>query len=39
MINYENLPDIMYFGASKQIRELKGKIFLIPHIGIASCFI
>lgn len=39
MLNYNVLPDIMYFGASKQIIELKNKVFLTPHIGIASLFI
>ena len=39
MMNHERLPDIMYFGASKQISELKGEVFLTPHIGIASCFV
>ncbi|MCL2169455.1 MAG: hypothetical protein FWB74_05450 [Defluviitaleaceae bacterium] len=39
MINHERLPDIMYFGASKQMSELKGEVFLSPHIGIASCFV
>jgi len=38
-MDYQNLPDIMYFGASKQINELKGRVFLTPYIGIASLFI
>jgi len=33
------LPDTMYFGASKRVDVLKGKVFLTPHIGIASLFI
>lgn len=33
------LPDMMYFGSAKQIKELKNKVFLTPHIGIASLFI
>ncbi|MCL2286927.1 MAG: GNAT family N-acetyltransferase [Firmicutes bacterium] len=39
MQNYNELPDIMYFGSSKQMDELKGRVFLTPHIGIASLFI
>jgi hypothetical protein len=39
MLNHEDLPDIMYFGSSKQITELKNKVFLTPHIGLASLFI
>jgi hypothetical protein len=39
MLNYNELPDIMYFGSSKQITELKNKVFLTPHMGIASLFI
>ena len=39
MSNYIGLPDIMYFGSSKQITELKNRVFLTPHIGIASLFI
>ncbi len=39
MINQNDLPDIMYFGSSKPINELKGRVFLTPHIGIASLFI
>ncbi|MCL2014916.1 MAG: hypothetical protein FWG68_01550 [Defluviitaleaceae bacterium] len=38
-MNFNELPNIMYFGASKQIIELKGSVFLTPHIGIASLFI
>jgi len=33
------LPDVMYFGASSQIPELKTRVFLSPHIGIASLFV
>lgn len=29
----------MYFGASKKFPELKGRVFLTPHIGIASLFL
>ena len=39
MLNHNELPDTMYFGSSKQILELKNKVFLTPHIGIASLFI
>jgi len=39
MMNHDDLPDIMYFGAANQISELKGQVFLTPHIGIASLFI
>ena len=39
MLDHSALPDIMYFGASKQISELKNRVFLTPHIGIASLFI
>ena len=39
MINFNKLPDTMYFGSSKQILELKNKVFLTPYIGIASLFI
>jgi len=38
MLNYNELPDIMYFGATKQILELKSRVFLTPHMGIASLF-
>ena len=33
------LPNVMYFGASKAMTELKDQVFLTPHIGIASLFI
>jgi hypothetical protein len=39
MLNYNDFPDTMYFGSPKQILELKKKVFLTPHIGIASLFI
>jgi len=39
MIDYAVLPDIMYFGAAARITELKHRVFLSPHIGIASLFI
>ncbi len=39
MLKYNELPDTMYFGSAKQILELKNKVFLTPHIGIASLFI
>ena len=39
MLNHSELPDTMYFGSSKQMKELKGKVFLTPHIGIASLFV
>ena len=39
MLDQNTLPDIMYFGASKQIPVLKNKVFLTPHIGLASLFI
>ena len=39
MLNYNDLPNTMYFGSSKQIPELKNKVFLTPHKGIASLFI
>lgn len=39
MLNYEKLPNIMYFGTSKKIEILKDKVFLTPYIGIASLFI
>jgi len=39
MIDHKTLPDTMYFGASKQMSELKGKVFLTPYIGIASLFV
>lgn len=29
----------MYFGTPNEIKELKGRVFLTPHIGIASLFI
>lgn len=38
MLDHQNLPDIMYFGASRRFSELKGRVFLTPHIGIASLF-
>ena len=38
-INHSELPNIMYFGSSKQIHELKNRVFLTPYIGIASLFI
>lgn len=34
----KNLPDIMYFGSPKQMNELSGRVFLTPHMGIASLF-
>lgn len=39
MLDYQKLPNIMYFGASKQFHELNGRVFLTPYIGIASLFI
>ena len=39
MFNYNDLPDTMYFGSSRQITELKNKVFLTPYKGIASLFI
>jgi hypothetical protein len=27
MINHQELPNIMYFGAAKQFHELKGRVF------------
>ncbi len=39
MINVDKLPDTMYFGSSKRFDILKGRVFLTPHIGIASLFI
>jgi hypothetical protein len=39
MINSTKLPNTMYFGASKQMSELKGEVFLTPHPGIASLFV
>ena len=39
MRNAELLPNVMYFGASKAMTELKDQVFLTPHIGIASLFI
>ena len=39
MFDFNKLPDIMYFGASKQMSMLKNRVFLTPHIGIASLFI
>jgi hypothetical protein len=35
----EDLPNIMYFGTSLLLPELKGKIYLTPYMGIASLFI
>jgi hypothetical protein len=29
----------MYFGSSQKLEELKNKVFLTPHMGIASIFI
>ncbi len=34
----KNLPDIMYFGSPKQVNELSGRVFLTPHMRIASLF-
>ncbi len=34
----KNLPDIMYFGSPRQVNELSGRVFLTPHMGIASLF-
>lgn len=39
MLNCSNLPEIMFFGSSKRVGKLKGRVFLSPHIGIASLFI
>ena len=39
MLDFNKLPDIMYFGTSKQMSVLKNRVFLTPHIGIASLFI
>ena len=39
MFDFNDLPDIMYFGSSKQITELKIRVFLTPHKGLASLFI
>jgi len=39
MLVHNTLPNIMYFGSSKQIRNLRGRVFLTPHIGVASLFI
>ena len=39
MMDFISLPNTMYFGAAKQMNELKGNVFLTPHIGIASLFI
>jgi hypothetical protein len=39
MLNQKELPNIMYFGSSKKIGELKNKVFLTPLIGIASLFV
>ncbi|MCL2605231.1 MAG: hypothetical protein FWD90_12190 [Defluviitaleaceae bacterium] len=39
MLNYNELPDVMYFSSSKKILELKNKVFLTPHIGLASLLI
>ena len=39
MFDFNELPDIMYFGASKQMSILKGRVFLTPYMGIASLFI
>ena len=39
MKNYNDLPNTMYFGSPKRIKELKNKVFLTPHKGIASLFI
>ncbi|MDR0292638.1 MAG: hypothetical protein LBH95_00600 [Oscillospiraceae bacterium] len=38
-MNTGALPDTMYFGSAKQIKELRNRVFLTPHIGIASLFI
>lgn len=34
-----NLPDTMYFSSPFKIDELKGRVFLSPHIGISSLFL
>lgn len=39
MFDFNLLPNIMYFGASKEYKELKGQVFLTPYLGIASLFI
>ena len=39
MFDSMKLPNIMYFGASKRMDELKGQVFLTPHLGIAALFI
>lgn len=35
----DNLPNILYFSSPVKVNELKGKVFLTPHIGISSIFI
>jgi len=35
----KKIPDIMYFGSDKRVSDLRGRVFLSPHIGIASMFI
>ena len=32
------VPNILYFGSPKKLKELKGQVFLSPYIGIASMF-
>ena len=39
MLHHDELPDKMYFGSSKKIIELRGRVFLTPHIGLATLFI
>ena len=39
MFNSNTLPDIMYFGAPKEIPQLTKRVFLTPHAGIASLFV
>lgn len=35
----QNLPDKLYFASSVKMDKLTGRVFLTPHIGIASLFI
>lgn len=35
----QNLPDKLYFSSSVKMDKLTGRVFLTPHIGIASLFI
>lgn len=38
-IDIDRIPAVLYFAAPREVKELKGNVFLTPYIGIASIFI